>query len=82
MRRTAGFIPMAALILMGALLLSVFVGWFWGRVGPETELKTGAEDIPAGHVHIWWTFLKYVCPVVIFVVLLNVFGVFGDFVGG
>ena len=50
--------------------------------GAEAELKTGGEDIPDGHINIWWTFLKYVCPVVIFVVLLNVFGVFGEFVGG
>jgi NSS family neurotransmitter:Na+ symporter len=69
-------------LALGALLLSVFVGWVWGRRGAETELKTGGENIPEGHVHTWWTFLKYICPVVIFVVLLNVFGVFGDFVGG
>jgi NSS family neurotransmitter:Na+ symporter len=69
-------------LALGALLLSVFVGWIWGRRGAEAELKTGGENIPDGHVHVWWTFLKYVCPVVIFVVLLNVFGVFGDFVGG
>ena len=69
-------------LALGALLLSVFVGWIWGRRGPEKELKAGGEEIPDAHVNMWWFFLKYVCPVVIFVVLLNVFGVFGEFAGG
>jgi NSS family neurotransmitter:Na+ symporter len=69
-------------LALGALLLSVFVGWIWGRRGPEAELRSGADGLDPVHVHLWWFFLKYVCPVVIFAILLNVFGVFGDAGGG
>jgi NSS family neurotransmitter:Na+ symporter len=69
-------------LALGALLLSVFVGWIWGRRGPETELRTGADSLSPTTVHLWWIFLRFVCPLVIFVVLLNIFGVFGDFAGG
>ncbi len=68
-------------LALGALLLSVFVGWVWGRRGAAAELKQGS-DISEGSISFWWAFVRYVCPVVIFIVLLNIFGVFGTFVGG
>lgn len=69
-------------LALGALLLSIFVGWVWGRRGPESELRMGAGTTSDTLIHLWWIFLRYVCPVVIFVVLLNIFGVFGKLRGG
>lgn len=67
-------------LALGALLTCVFVGWVWGSQGPVKELRSGSR-ISDGAVKIWWIAIKYVCPVVIFIVLLNIFGVFGSFEG-
>ena len=68
-------------LALGALLLSIFVGWIWGFRGASGELRLGS-NLSDGQMGFWWVFVRYVCPVVIFIVLLNVFGVFGDFAGG
>ena len=68
-------------LALGALLLSIFVGWVWGRTGAGAEFREGS-DISDEAVSFWWIFIRYVCPVVIFIVLLNIFGVFGEFTGG
>jgi len=60
-------------LAVGALLLSIFVGWVWGVARAGAELRLGG----AGPVRLWGFFIRWVCPVVILVVLLNLFGVFG-----
>ncbi|HKI83187.1 MAG TPA: sodium-dependent transporter [Candidatus Krumholzibacteria bacterium] len=62
-------------LALGGLLLSVFVGWIWGvkRAGEELKLGSGITD---RGIAFWGVFIRYICPVVIFVVLLDVFGVF------
>lgn len=67
-------------LALGALLLSIFVGWVWGNREPVAELRSGG-NLGDGAVRLWWIAVKYVCPVVIFIVLLNIFGVFGTFEG-
>jgi NSS family neurotransmitter:Na+ symporter len=62
-------------LAIGALLTSIFVGWVWGRVGAGEELQAGSK-IGKGGTDIWFVFVRYICPVVIFIVVLNVFGVF------
>jgi NSS family neurotransmitter:Na+ symporter len=61
-------------LAIGGLLLSIFIGWVWGvrNAGAEFRRNTGMSD--AG-VATWGFFIRWVCPIVIFVVLLNVFGV-------
>jgi NSS family neurotransmitter:Na+ symporter len=61
-------------LAIGALLLSVFVGWIWGVDKAGAELQQGSS-ISAGGVRFWGVFIRWICPVVIFIVLLNVFGV-------
>jgi len=60
-------------LAVGGLLLSLFIGWVWGarRAGEEFRRGSGMSD--AG-VATWGLFIRWVCPAVIFVVLLNVFG--------
>ena len=64
-------------LALGALLISVFVGWIWGTGQAIEELRQGSGNTFTGIAPtVWSTFLKYVCPVVIVVILGGiVFGV-------
>ncbi|MFO7314168.1 sodium-dependent transporter [Rhodothermus marinus] len=59
-------------LALGALLISIFVGWVWGADRAAEELQRGSRVTP-GLVRTWRFFIRYVCPVVIFIILLNVF---------
>ncbi len=61
-------------LAIGALLLSIFVGWVWGTDRAGAELREGS-NLSAGAVRVWGFFVRWLCPIVIFIVLLNVFGV-------
>jgi len=61
-------------LAIGGLSLSIFVGWVWGVSRAGEELQRGSS-MPRSVVHVWGFFLRWVCPTVIFVVLLNLFGV-------
>jgi NSS family neurotransmitter:Na+ symporter len=57
-------------LALGALLISVFVGWVWGTGQAVEELQQGAGDTFTGTwPSIWAAFLKYVCPVVVAAIL-------------
>jgi NSS family neurotransmitter:Na+ symporter len=64
-------------LALGALLISVFVGWVWGTGQAIDELQEGDDDLFTGSVVSTWSFfLKYVCPVVIAAILGGIlFGV-------
>jgi NSS family neurotransmitter:Na+ symporter len=64
-------------LALGALLISIFVGWIWGTGQAIEELQQGAGDTFTGTpVAVWSAFLKYVCPVVIAAILGGIlFGV-------
>jgi NSS family neurotransmitter:Na+ symporter len=59
-------------LAIGGMLLSVFVGWVWGvsRAGDELRRGSGASE---GFIRIWGFFLRWVCPSLIFLVLLGLF---------
>ena len=61
-------------LAIGGLLLSIFIGWVWGVRNAGLEFRRGTGMTDAG-VATWGFFIRWVCPIVIFVVLLNVFGV-------
>ena len=61
-------------LAIGALLLSVFVGWVWGWRNAAAEIRQGSGVSEAG-ARVWGFFICWLCPIVIFIVLLNVFGV-------
>ncbi len=59
-------------LAFGALLLSIFVGWIWGADRALAELRQGAGDF-SWQGEGWKWLIKIICPVVIFVILLNLF---------
>ncbi|PEN13092.1 sodium-dependent transporter [Longibacter salinarum] len=61
---------------MGALLLSIFVGWVWGSENAIEELQQGSGDTFKGAITKSWSiFLKYICPIFILVILANIVGI-------
>jgi NSS family neurotransmitter:Na+ symporter len=61
-------------LALGALLLSIFVGWVWGTRSAADEIKTGSGFSGAA-VTVWSVFVRFICPIVIFLVLLTKMGV-------
>lgn len=63
-------------LAFGALLISIFVGWVWGPERAGAEIREGSNFSATGQ-KIWAFFLKYVCPIFIFIVLLNALAIIG-----
>lgn len=59
----------------GALLLSIFIGWVWGGGKAADELSHGAEGFVKTK-KLWVLMIRYFIPLVIFLILLNLFGIF------
>ncbi len=59
-------------LAVGALLLSIFVGWVWGGEEAVKELATGSK-FGGFLAKAWVIMIRYILPIVIFVVLLNLF---------
>ncbi|MEW6743502.1 MAG: sodium-dependent transporter [Planctomycetota bacterium] len=64
-------------LCLGGLLLAILVGWVWGARKACAELLIGAGSRYAALAPGWAFMIKYVCPITIILVLLNVTGVFG-----
>ncbi len=62
-------------LAFGALLLSIFVGWIWGGESAAEEIETGSPVFVKIR-RIWIFMIKYFVPVVVFLILLNLFGIF------
>jgi len=63
-------------LAFGALLLSIFVGWIWGADPASDELESGSPTF-ARTRRFWGFMIRYFVPVVVFIILLNLFGIFG-----
>ena len=63
-------------LVIGALLISLFVGWVWGVQAAGEEVRENDGKFPLGRV---WSFLiRFICPVAITAILLNlVWGLLG-----
>ncbi|WP_456439303.1 sodium-dependent transporter [Caldithrix abyssi] len=62
-------------LAFGALLLSIFIGWVWGAKAAAAEIAQGSRFF--GKVfNIWVIMMRYVIPLSIFIILLNLFGLF------
>jgi NSS family neurotransmitter:Na+ symporter len=64
-------------LAVGAFFLSIFVGWVWGTRKAAGELREGGTASPR-LLAVWGFFVRWICPAVIVVVMLNLFGVFGE----
>ncbi len=62
-------------LVVGALLLSIFVGWVWGARQAAAEMSQGYHGSPI-IVKIWIFLIRFVVPVFIFIILLNIFKIF------
>lgn len=63
-------------LAFGALMLSIFIGWIWGADKAADEIALGAANF--GKSRSFWMFMiRYFIPLVVFVILLNLFGLFG-----
>lgn len=62
-------------LAFGAFCLSIFVGWVWGAPRAADEIQTSNPGF--ARMRGFWIFLiRYFIPVVIFLILLNLFGIF------
>ncbi|RMG20669.1 MAG: hypothetical protein D6732_28505 [Methanobacteriota archaeon] len=71
-------------LALGALLLCLYVAWVWGIHKATEEIQLGSNffqsrplNLPFTYGQMWGFFIRYICPIFIFIILLNVFGVFG-----
>jgi len=55
---------------LGGMLFSIFVAWRWGMFGASKEISSGNEKFIGIQSRVWGVVLKYICPVVILLVLL------------
>ncbi len=62
-------------LALGALLLCIFVGWVWGADKAAEELKNGSKHFTKIS-KIWQISIKYIIPITIFIILLNLFKIF------
>jgi NSS family neurotransmitter:Na+ symporter len=62
-------------LAFGAFLLSIFIGWVWGADHAADEI--GKSTVGFQKIRGLWIFvIRYFIPLVIFVILLNLFGIF------
>ncbi|GJQ19958.1 MAG: sodium-dependent transporter [Bacteroidia bacterium] len=61
---------------LGGMFICIFVAWVWGSRNALEEIKMGTTERTISLLGIWEFLIRYVCPVVIAIILLNVFGVF------
>jgi NSS family neurotransmitter:Na+ symporter len=62
-------------LAFGAFFLSIFIGWVWGGKNAAKELEEGSPSF-AKTKTIWIFMIKYFIPIIIFMILLNLFGIF------
>lgn len=60
---------------LGALLTSIFIGWVWGARNAAEEIEIGSKSFRKIR-GLWIFMIKYFIPVVVFIILLNLFGIF------
>lgn len=63
-------------LVLGAFLMSLFVGWVWGADRAADEIQRGSPGFARAR-KVWIFMIRFFIPAVIFVILLNLFGIFG-----
>ena len=55
---------------LGGLMLSIFLAWFWNTKNALEEIKHGYSNFENSlFIRLWPVFIKYICPVLIALVL-------------
>jgi len=72
------FLASNILLPLGGFLIAIFVGYVWGFDKVLANLREGAEDLFDNYpfvISTWKFFLKYLSPILIFIVLLRSLGI-------
>lgn len=57
---------------LGGLMICIFLGYFWKAENAILEIKDGYPNIEGSRVSVVWIFfIKYICPVLIAIVLVT-----------
>lgn len=81
------FIFGTVIIVLISLLCSVYVGWIWKPKNAINEILQGSPHFTRPLVgnltqaKIWTVFVRFICPIIIFVVLMDMLGLFSLFKG-
>ena len=59
-------------LAIGAMLLSIFVGWVWGARNAAAELRQSSK-VAGTLLGVWSFFIRWICPISVFFVLLSLF---------
>jgi len=62
-------------LAVGAFLMSIFIGWIWGAKHAAKELTLGNPRFAKWAV-LWGFIIRFIAPISIFIILLNLFQVF------
>lgn len=65
-------------VIVICLMLALYTGWASKISDYADELKLGAPGFKGPYRAAWMFFVKWVCPIVIIILILNLVGVFGD----
>lgn len=65
-------------VVVVCLFLSLYTGWGQRTKDYVLELADGAPSFNGLPGKLWTIFIKYVCPIVIALMVMDLFGVFGD----
>jgi len=64
-------------LVVGALLISLFVGWVWGVQAAGEEVRENDGEFPLGR--LWSVLIRFLCPIAITAILINlVWGLFAS----
>ncbi len=62
-------------LAFGAFLMSIFIGWVWGAKNAADEIDINSKQFRKIR-KVWVFMIKYFIPIIIFIILLNVFKIF------
>jgi NSS family neurotransmitter:Na+ symporter len=65
-------------VIVICLMLSLYTGWASKISDYADELALGAPVFKGPLRSAWIFFIKYICPIVIILLILNVVGIFGE----
>jgi NSS family neurotransmitter:Na+ symporter len=63
-------------LTVGALILCIFIAWVWGADKAAQELEIGSPLFKK-FAPLWKILIKYLIPIVVFVILLGIFKISG-----
>ena len=64
-------------VIVICLMLALYTGWAQKITDYADELAQGAPGFKGPYRAAWMFFIKWVCPIVIILLILNTIGLFG-----